>query len=313
VPVIVSAFGRSALPLKSGSLHDYVLLVILSAIWGASFLFIKIAIVEVTPVTMAAVRIVIALGLLYVIARMKGHSLKRPSGREGWIMWGHFLFIGMLGNGLPFTLVSWGEIEITASLAAILIGVMPVFTVVFAHAFQVEKLTGPRAGVGIGAGFAGLILLIGPTVLGELGDAALHQLALIGAAASYAATAVYARRLTLRMPVLTLATGSMAASAMVMVPAALILESPWALRPGLAAIGSVAFLGVFATGLASIIYFRLLASAGPTFASTINYMIPVFGTGLGMLFLGETVGVWEIAALAMILSGITLVKSPVSR
>ncbi len=84
--------------MKSGSLHDYVLLVILSAIWGASFLFIKIAIVEVTPVTMAAVRIVIALGLLYVIARMKGHSLKRPSGREGWIMWGHFLFIGMLGN-----------------------------------------------------------------------------------------------------------------------------------------------------------------------------------------------------------------------
>ena len=299
--------------MSTGSLRDYVLLVTLSAIWGASFLFIKLAIVEVTPVTLAAVRIVIAFGLLYVLARAKGQSPKWPLAREGRILWGHFLVVGVLGNGLPFTLVSWGEIEITASLAAILIGVMPVFTVIFAHGFGVERLADPRRLVGIGAGFAGLILLIGPAVLSELGGAALHELAIIGAAASYAATAVYARRLTLRMPALTLATGSMAASSLIMVPAALIAESPWTLRPGLAAIGSVAFLAVFATGLASIIYFRLLAAAGPTFASMINYLIPVFGAGLGVLFLAEVVDVLEIAALALILSGVALVKGRVTR
>ena len=305
--------GRGVRPLSPGSLRDYALLVTLSAIWGASFLFIKLAIVEVTPVTMAAVRIVIAFGLLYVLARANGQIPKWSMAREGRGLWGHFIFIGVLGNGLPFTLVSWGEVEITASLAAILIGVMPVFTVIFAHGFGVERLTGARRLAGIGAGFAGLILLTGPAVLGELGGAALHELAVIGAAASYAATAVYARRLALRMPALTLATGSLAASALIMVPMALIVESPWTLRPGLAAIGSVAFLAVFATGLASIVYFRLLAAAGPTFASMINYMIPVFGAGFGMLFLGEIVGAWEIAALALILSGVALVKSPVSR
>ena len=299
--------------MTTGTLRDYALLVTLSVIWGASFLFIKIAIVEVTPVTMATARVVIAFGLLYPLARMDGQNLKPPMGREGRVLWGHFMVIGMLGNGVPFTLVSWGEVEITASLAAILIGVMPVFTVIFAHGFQVERLAGPRRAAGIGAGLAGLILLIGPEVLSQLGGAALHELAVIGAAASYAATAVYARRLALRMPALTLSAGAMAASALIMVPAALILESPWTLRPGLGAVSAVAFLAVFATGLASIVYFRLLAAAGPTFASMINYLIPVFGAGLGVLFLGEVVGVWEIAALALILSGVALIKSPVSR
>jgi drug/metabolite transporter (DMT)-like permease len=294
-------------------LRDYALLVTLSAIWGASFLLIKLAIAEVTPLTMVAARIMIAFFVLYALARIDGQTIAPPKGPEGRALWGHFLVIGILGNGLPFTLVSWGEIQVTASLAAILIGVMPVFTVIFAHAFDVEKLSGPRRLAGVGVGLAGLVLLIGPAALGKLGSAAIHEFAVIGAAASYAATAVYARRLTLRMPAITLATGSMAASMLIMVPAALIVDSPLDLRPSVAAIGAVIALGVIATAIASIIYFRLLAAAGPTFASMINYLIPVFGAGFGMVLLDESVGWLEMAALALILSGIALVKSPEGR
>ncbi|MEE8563862.1 MAG: EamA family transporter [Alphaproteobacteria bacterium] len=295
------------------ALRDYALVVTLSLIWGSSFLLIKIAIDEVPPVTMAAVRVVIAFVVLYLVVRLRGQSLAPPWGAGGRVRWGHYLVIGMLGNGIPFSLISWAEIEITAALAAILIGVMPVFTVVFAHGFGVERVTGPRRLAGIAAGFAGLVVLMGPAALTEMGGAALHELALIGGAASYAATAVYARRLTLRLELVPLAAGSMAASAMVMVPAALILETPWRLTPGPGAASAVAALGIVATGFASIIYFRLLASAGPTFAATVNYLIPVFGAGLGVVLLGEQVAPWEVAALVFILSGIALVGSPVSR
>ena len=293
--------------------RDYTLVVTLSLIWASSFLLIKIAIDEVPPVTMAAVRVLIAFVILYLLARLRGQPLAPPWRDGGRAQWGHFLVIGMLGNGIPFTLVSWGEIEITAALAAILIGVMPVFTVVFAHWFRVERVTGPLRLAGIAAGSAGLVVLMGPAVVTELGGAALHELALIGAAASYAATAVYARRLTLRLPLVPLAAGSMAASTVVMVPAALILEAPWRLSPGPGAVSAVALLGIVATGFASIIYFRLLASAGPTFASTINYLIPVFGAGLSVMLLGEQVGLRELAAMVLILSGIALVRGPGSR
>jgi drug/metabolite transporter (DMT)-like permease len=220
----------------------------------------------------------------------------------------------MLGNGIPFTLVSWGEIEVSASLAAILIGVMPVFTVVFAHLTAIERIDGPRRLIGVGAGLAGLVVLMGPAALGRLGgEAVLAQLAVAGAAASYAATAVYARRLTLRMPTLTLAAGTMGASAAVMVPAALLVDAPWRLAPSAGAVASVAALGVFATALASIVYFRLLASAGPTFSSMINYLIPAFGAVIGVAWLGEAVGPRELVALALILGAIALVRNPMTR
>jgi len=292
---------------------DYTLVVILSLIWASSFLLIKIAILEVPPVTMAAARVLVAFIILYVLMRLRGQEMAPPWGDGGQMRWVHFLVIGMFGNGIPFSLVSWGEIEITAALASILIGIMPVFTVILAHGFGVERITNHRRLAGIATGTGGLVVLIGPAVLTQLGDAALHELALVGAAASYAATAVYARRLTLRLPLVPLATGSMAASTAVMVPVALILETPWQLSPGVGALAAVAVLGIVATGFASIIYFRLLASAGPTFASTINYLLPIFGVGLSITLLGESVGPRELVAMVLILSGIVLVRNPPSR
>jgi len=295
------------------SLRDYGLVLTLSLIWGSSFLLVKVAVDAVPPLTVAASRVAIAFVVLYAVARWRGQSLIPPWGAGGAPMWGHFLIIGMLGNGIPFTLISWGEIEVSSALAAILIGVMPVFTVVFAHGFGVERLTGGKRVIGIAAGFAGLLVLIGPAALLQLGHATMHEFGIIAAAASYAATGVYARRLSLRMSAVVLSAGSMAASSAIMVPAALFLETPWRLAPGPGPLVAVAALGIVATGLASIVYFRLLAAAGPTFASTINYLIPVFGAILGVTLLGETLAASDLVALALILSGIALVRNPMAR
>lgn len=258
--------------------------------------------------TMTAIRVVIAMVMLWPLMVIAKNRLPSLMDQQGRVTWFHFLIIGMLGNGIPFSLVGWGEIEISSSLAAILIGAMPVFTVVLAQAFGIERITGAKRLCGIAIGFGGLILLVGPTVLRELGGAAIHELAVVAAAASYAATAVYARRLSMRLPALVMGVGTMAASAFVMVPLAFVFEAPLVLDPGPAAFWAVATLGVVSTGLASIIYFKLLAYTGPTFTSMINYLIPLVGAALGVLWLDEVIGLVELIALGLIISGVALVR-----
>jgi drug/metabolite transporter (DMT)-like permease len=305
-PLNFTSNGNSTL--ADRYLRDYLLLVGLSLIWGSSFSLIRIAVTDVPPMTMTAVRVIIAVMMLFPLVRLSGHRMPSLWNKEGRLVWVHFLVIGVLGNGLPFSLVGWGELEISSSMAAILIGAMPVFTVVLAQVFGIERITSWKTMVGIAVGFSGLILLVGPAILKELGGATIHELAVIGAAASYAATAVYARKLAVRLPAVTLGAGTMAASACVMIPMAFMFEAPWQMRPGADAIWAVAFLGVVSTGLASVVYFRLLASTGPTFTSMINYLIPLIGAGLGVLWLGETVGFYELLALALIIGGVALVR-----
>ncbi len=292
------------------TVRDYGSLIALAVIWGGSFSVIKIAVESVPPVSIAAGRIALAALILWAVARFSGERLPGFGGAAGRRAWGHFLAVGMLGNGIPFTLVSWGEVSVSASLAAILIGVMPVFTAALGRLTGVETRIGAARGFGIAIGLAALLLLMGPAVLGEIGGTeVLAQIAIAGAAASYAATAVYAKKLTLTVPTLTLAAGTMIASAAVMVPAALLWDRPWTLAPTAEGIASVAALGAVATAFASIVYFRLLVSAGPTFASMINYLIPAVGALAGVAWLGESLEANEIAALALILAAVALVRN----
>lgn len=292
------------------SLRDYGLLLALGVIWGSAFSFIKIAVEGVGPVTVAAGRIALAAVILYLAARAAGERLPAVTTGDGRRTWAHFLAVGMLGNGLPFTLISWGEIRVSSSLAAILVGVMPVVTAALARLSGVEARIGWRRITGIAIGLGALVVLMGPAALGEIGGGAvLAQLAVAVAAVSYAVTAVYAKRLSVSVPTLTLAAGTMTACAAVMVPAALLWEHPWTFAPAARSVAAVAVLGVLPTALAAIIYFRLLVSAGPTFASMINFLIPAFGTVVGVAWLGESLTMHEAAALALILSAIALVRT----
>lgn len=300
-------------PLPSRRLADILILLVLTALWGSAFAIIKVTVEEIPPMTIATGRIVIAALLLLAALPTMGlkiGDLFKADRRS----WGQFFLLGLLGNGIPFTLVGFGQERIDSSLAAILIGTMPIFTVLLARAFNVERHLSARHFLGVAVGFAGLLVLMGPEALQGLGNAAtlgalIGQLAVVGGAFSYAANAVYGRVLTEGMPVGLLAAGNMVACAIVMLPAALIVEQPWTLSPSWSAIGWVVWLAVGSTAFGVWIYLRLLLSAGPTFAALINYMIPGLGIVVGTLWLGELVGLRELAALALILVAMALIRA----
>lgn len=297
--------------------RDILALLILSLIWGSSFALVKIAVADIPPLTLAAGRIALGALLLLAVQAVAGPPLadllRPPAPGSVIARWRQFLILGILGNGIPFALIGYGETRIGSGLAAILIGTMPLFTLLFAHLFAVERGLSRRAWGGIALGFAGLVVLIGPAALADLrastGLEVAAQIAIVLAGASYAATAVYGRVLSLAMPVSVVAAGSMTASALVMVPLALVIDRPWQLAPGADAVLAVAALGLGATAFASLVYFRLLRAAGPTFASLVNYLIPAFGFALGVVWLGEPASVRELAALVLILTAVGLVRA----
>lgn len=277
------------------------LLFALSAFWGASFLFIKVAVQSVPPLTVVAGRLLLAAALLAVFVHLRGARL--PASLRAWRS---FAVIGIAGNVLPFALINWGEIRIESGLAAILIGTMPIFTVLIAHRFtRDERLTRDKL-AGIALGFAGLAVLVGPGALAGLGGDIAAELAVCAAAASYAATAVYSRRLARVSPEVA-AAGSIIAGAAIALPLSLAFDRPWALAPSGQALAAIAALAVLSTALAAVIFFHLLASAGATFTALSNYLIPPSGLLWGVLFLAERPSLNALLALAMILAAVAVV------
>ena len=305
-------------PLPSRRLADILTLLVLTVLWGSAFAVIKVTVEEIPPMTIATGRIVVAAILLVAFLPLMGVKLSVLFTADRR-MWTQFFVLGLLGNGIPFTLVGFGQERIDSSLAAILIGTMPIFTVLLARAFKVERHLSTRHFLGVAIGFASLVVLMGLEALASLssggfGDARsiatlVGQLAVVGGAFSYAANAVYGRVLTEDMPISLLAAGNMLACAIVMLPATLIVEQPWTLDPSWASVGWVIWLGVGSTAFGVWVYLRLLLSAGPTFASLINYMIPGLGIVVGTLWLGELVGPRELVALALILVAMALIRS----
>ena len=232
--------------------------------------------------------------VLYAFIALKGQRLPR-SGR----MWTLFFLIGILGNGLPFTLIAWGEQRIDSGLAAILMAVMPLATLLLTHAFtEDERLTAPKA-----VGFAGVVLLVGPEAFGGLGGTVWRQLAVAGGAVCYAVAATIARSLPPSPPAVRGAAVMMCA-AVQMIPLVLLVDAPWTLSPSLGSVAAVVYLGLLPTALATIIFFQLIAARGATFVALNNYLIPALGVIWGAAVLGERISFPAVGALAVILIGI---------
>jgi len=284
-------------------LIDWLLLLALAFLWGTSFLFVKIAVSEIAPATLVAARFVIAASVLSVAVRRRG--LRLPNSRR---VWGHYLWMGVVGNAVPFTLIAWGQIRVDVGLAGILMGVMPLMTLLLAHFFVPGERMTPRMVGGFAVGFVGLVVLFGPEALLELGGEAsdlLSQLAIAAAAICYAINTIIARRFATLDPLVS-ATTVMWITSAIMVPAALWVERPWDPAASVESIASVVWLGLFATALATILYFRVIQTAGPTFLSLINYVIPVVALAAGALVLGEAL-VWTVLiGMALILAGLAI-------
>lgn len=289
--------------LNTGAVRNWGLLLALVAMWGSSFMFIKIGIATVPPVTLVAARLVLGAVILYTIMRARGLVLPPPDRR-----WLPYIALAILGNCLPFFLIAWGQQFIDSALAGILISIMPLATLVLAHFFIAgDRMTVHKA-MGFAIGFAGIVVLMGPAALAGLGGAAgkaLAQAAVLAGALCYAGNSVLARR-TIAGDFLVASTAVLIAAAVLMLPFALVVDYPYANAPTAGSIAAIIWLGIGPTALATILYFQLIAAAGSTFMANVNYLSPVVALLAGVLLLGEQPGTTALAGLTLILLGIAL-------
>lgn len=278
------------------------LLLLLATIWSSSFMFIKVAVQTISPITLSFGRVALAALVVGVYVIVRGDGLPRDA--RTWLA---ACMIGLIGNALPFSLIHWGEQTVDSGLAAVLMGVMPVAVALMAHfAADSDKLTPSRA-LGIGIGFMGLVVLVGWEALGGVGSAIAAQLALISAALSYAVTTIVVRRVS-HLTGGPMAVATLVCGAAMLLPLALLFESPLMLQPDWPSLFSLVTLGVLSTGVATLMYFRLIRTLGATTFAQINYLIPMMGVAWGALVLGEQPRLSQAVSLVLILTGVALVN-----
>ena len=286
------------------SAADWLLLVTLSILWGGSFFFTKIAVLELPPLTVALGRVAMAAGILIVLARMTGVALP-----DRMAAWQPYVLMGLLNNAVPFGLIFWGQTHIPSGLAAILNATTPLFTVLVAHWATADA----TRLAGVAAGLLGVTVMIGPDMLRELGANVLGQLAVLLAAVSYAFAGVFGRRFRGEPP-LRVAAGQLAGSTLLLAPVAILIERPWTLPPPDAAtIAALVALAALSTALAYLIYFRILARAGATNLSLVTFLIPVSAILLGTLVLGEQLAARHLAGMAAIGLGLAAIDGRLLR
>ncbi|MBP2300200.1 DMT family transporter [Azospirillum picis] len=299
---------------KPMDLTDWSLLVALSILWGGSFFFVGIAVRELPPFTIVAMRVALAALALGGLLRILG--LPMPRDRRTWIA---FFGMGALNNLIPFCLIVWGQTQIASGVASVLNATTPLFGVMVAHVLtRDEKMTGNRL-AGVLVGFAGVAVMIGPSALDGLagagpGSGVLPQLAVLGAALSYSFAGIFGRRFKgMGVSPLVTATGQVTASTLMLVPVALLADRPWTLpMPSAAAWGAVIGIALLSTALAYVIFFRVLASAGATNLMLVTFLIPVSAILLGGLFLGERLAVRHGVGMALIAGGLAAIDGRLS-
>jgi drug/metabolite transporter (DMT)-like permease len=283
---------------------DWATLLILAVTWGAAFMFIGVAVREVAPLTYVWLRVTIAAAAMWTWVAWRGEPAGLPRS-----IWGAILFLALFNNVVPFILFGWGQTHIASGLASILNATTPIWGVVVAHVFTADEKISPRKLAGVALGFGGVALMIGPSLLGGLGNNLLAQLACVTAALCYAFAGVYARRFR-RMGVSPIAvtTGQLSASALVMLPLALIVDRPWTQAlPSFQAIAAIAALGVVSSAFGYVLYFRLIDRAGATNALLVTLLVPPVAILLGALFLSEVIGLRDIAGLGLIALGLAAI------
>ncbi|WPZ33934.1 DMT family transporter [Thalassobaculum sp. OXR-137] len=280
---------------------DWLLLLALSILWGCSFLFGRIAVAEVPPLTLVLARVGIAALALHLVLRVAGIRFAPGAAR-----WRDYAVMGLLNNLVPFGLIFFGQLEIGAGLAAVINGMTPFWSALIARASGAERLPLHKV-VGVILGFAGLAVTVGPAALDGLDAPLIAQLAVVGATISYGAASVFGRRFAGQPPLVT-ATGQLSASTLLVLPLALVVDMPWTLRlPGPAALGAVLGLALISTALAYILFFRVLASAGATNVALVTLLIPVSAMALGALILGEIVEPRQLGGMGMIALGLAVI------
>lgn len=285
----------------SMGLAEWLLLGMLSMLWGGSFFFIGVAVHEVTPFTLVFCRVGLAAVILLGVCVVTGRRLPADPA-----MWFAFLVMGAINNLIPFSLIAWSQQHIQSSLASILNATTPIFSVVLTHFLTREERLTANRGIGVLLGWLGVVLLIGIESLAGFDLQIAGYLAVLGAAVCYAAAAIFGRRFRGLHPV-TVTTGMLCCSSVMLVPLALIFEQPFALHPSPAAWAAMLGLSLVSTAAAYMIYFRILARAGATNILLVTFLIPVSAILLGVLILGERLGWNALGGMLLIFAGLVAI------
>lgn len=284
------------------------LLLLLGLIWGGSFFFARVAVLEVPPFTLVFLRLSLAaLALhIYLHGRRNLYAMLRTH-------WRAFAVMGLLNNALPHTLIFFGQTEIGAGLASILNATTPIWTVIIANRLTTdERLTGAKL-AGCAIGLAGTAVLIGPA-LSSAAHAPLWALVLpVAAAISYGFAGTFGKRFR-GIPAPVTATGQLTASSLMMLPVALVMDQSWSLpMPSTTAILAILGLALLSTAFGYLLYFRILTLAGATNASLVTLLVPPSAIVLGVVFLNERLTWTDMAGMALIALGLLVLDGRIFR
>ena len=267
----------------------------LAAVWGGSFFFGEIALSEVPPLTITMHRVMWALPILALIVLFKGIYVPRSPK-----IWGAYLVMGALNNAIPFSLIFWGQTQIDSGLASILNGTTAIFAVTVAGLLlRDEPLTAKKL-IGAALGIAGVAVIMGPSALTDFNPSNLAQLAILGATLSYAFAGVWGKTALAGQAPLMNAFGMLIGSTVLMIPIVFMFDGPPNLELSKGVWGALIGMASLSTALAYVLYFAILARAGAANLLLVTLLIPPFAIGLGVLFLGERMGLEALIGFAII-------------
>ena len=283
-------------------------MLLLAAIWGASFLSIRIALDEVGPLTAVAHRVGWAALALWGVVWL----LRLPVPRDPKI-WLGFLGMGVLNNVIPFALMSWGQLHIETGLTSILNAATAIFGVIMAALFFADERITARKAIGVGLGFAGVAMAIGLENLRSFDLRSLAQLAVIGGTISYALASVWARKRLAGQPPQVAAAGMVTGSTLIMLPLAWMVEGPLTLNLQTDTMVAIGYYALIGTALAYLLYYRVLAMAGSGNLMLVTLLIPPFAIVLGGLVLHETLRASAYGGFALLALGLLVLDGRVWR
>ena len=286
---------------------EFFLLALLALLWGSSYLFIRIALDTIPPVTLIAVRVAIAAIFLLGVVALRGERL--PQDRRTW---GMLLIQSFLNSIGAWTVLAWGQQYVDSGLASVLNSTSPIFIFFITFFLTRHESVGLRKLLGACVGVVGVLLIVGPDVLSGLGRQLAAQGAIILGAVLYAGAAIYGKRFPHLSPTVV-AAGTMIWATVCLVPLSLMLEQPWTLRPSAVSLASALALSIACTGIALLIYFRLVRTLGSMGVASQAYLRAGIGVLLGVVVLGETVTPLIGAGLLAAIAGVALINFPERR
>lgn len=297
-------------PCRSDSLAyavELALLVLLAALWGASYTLIKIGVESIPPVTLIAGRTALAAGALIAVARAR--CLEMPIDAATWR---RFFVQAGLNSVIPFTLIAWAEQFVDAGLATILNSSAPVFVFVLTSLTARRQAATRRQLFGVIAGMIGVVLIVGTQALSGVGRQLAAQLAIVAATLCYAGAALFGRSFRGLDPMVP-AAGSLLCGTLVLVPLSLAVDHPWTLAPSGRSILALIGLATFSTALALTLYFRLLQTLGSAGATAQAYLRVPIGVAISLAVLGEALEPTALIGLACVIAGVAAMTMPQGR